>query len=425
MSALIGGGLLQLILGRVQGLEGRLHVGLFGQGLATKNAAGKQADAGNKGYTSRFQDSRAPIVDWLAGGSTSSPRFPRTSRPWSKEACVRKLFNWKVRLFLWGGFAMALALFLVYCLWLPGRSYRGDLPAADEQTRQLAQSIEASVRKLAEEIGERHHHTYRSQKGGPAELEEAADWIEAQFKAAGLPVERQEYEAGSPPEKFANLIATRGTSQEVVVVGAHYDSIPPTPGADDNASGTAILLELARRFQAGKRAVRFVAFTNEEPYYFKTEQMGSLVYARACRQRGDKILAMLSLETLGYYKDEPGSQKYPFPLGLLYPSQGNFVGFVSNLPSRWLTHRALSTFRQTTPFPSEGACLPEVIPGVSWSDHWSFGQVGYPAVMVTDTAPFRNPHYHQTTDKPETLDYERMARVTLGLLKVLEDLANR
>ena len=159
------------------------------------------------------------------------------------------------------------------------------------------------------------------------------------------------------------------------------------------------------------------------PLSLGLETMGSLVYAKQCRADQDNIVAMLSLETLGYYKDAPGSQKYPFPLGMLYPDRGDFVGFVSNLPSRGLTHRAISTFRQTTSFPSEGACLPEFIPGISWSDHWSFAQVGYPSVMVTDTAPFRNPNYHQSTDTADTLDYERMARVTLGLRKVLEDLA--
>jgi len=333
-----------------------------------------------------------------------------------------KLRN-KFRLVFWGCLLLSTGAFLYYGLVLPGRSFRGSLPPADAQTQELAHSLRATVVKLSQDIGERHHHTYKAQRGGPAELERAADWIEGQFQTAGYPVERQAFSGDPSEEKFHNLVASLGTSKEVVVVGAHYDSIPPTPGADDNASGVAILLELARLFKGGARTVRFVAFTNEEPYHFKTETMGSLVYAKKCRADGDNIVAMLSLETLGYYKDAPGSQKYPFPLGLLYPDRGDFVGFVSNMPSRGLTHRAISTFRQTTSFPSEGACLPEFIPGVSWSDHWSFAQVGYPSVMVTDTAPFRNPNYHQSTDTADTLDYERMARVTLGLRKVLEDLA--
>lgn len=133
---------------------------------------------------------------------------------------------------------------------------------------------------------------------------------------------------------------------------------------------------------------------------------------------------MLSLESLGYYSDQPGSQKYPFPIGLLYPSTGNFVGFASNLSSRALLHRSIKTFRAHAKFPSQGAALPEGIPGVGWSDHWAFWQVGYPAIMITDTAIFRNPNYHKATDTPNTLDYNRLARVTEGIEAIIRDLAS-
>lgn len=338
---------------------------------------------------------------------------------------MKTLLPPKRRLAVWALLLLLLLGFVAYCAMMPGRSFEGPLPPADDETRQLAGSIEGTVRHLSEKIGERHHHTYRSQKNGTGELEDAADWLEQQFKAAGYPVERQGYTAGNPPEKFCNLVAERKGGPDIVVVGAHYDSIPPTPGADDNASGVAILLELARSLKETRHTVRFVAFTNEEPYYFQTEEMGSLVYARKCRAANDPIVAMLSLETLGYYKDQPGSQKYPFPLGLAYPSTGNFVGFVGNLPSRGLTHRVIESFRRQAQFPSQGAALPSSIPGVGWSDHWAFWQAGYPAVMVTDTAPFRNPNYHQTTDKADTLDFDRMARVTIGLRKVLNELVNK
>ncbi|MFN8609015.1 MAG: M28 family peptidase [Vulcanimicrobiota bacterium] len=330
----------------------------------------------------------------------------------------------KLRLLFWCLLSALCFASFVYCLVLPGRSWSGGLPPAEAG---LAHSLRAKVEFMTREIGERNHYTYEAQKSGrPAQLEMAANWIEGELKDCDCSVIRDAYEISPQEPKFCNVVATRAGSaspSEIVVIGAHYDSIPGTPGADDNASGVAILLELARLYQGGARTVRFVAFTNEEPHYFQTEQMGSLVYARACRQANDNIVAMLSLETLGYYRTEPGTQKYPFPLGLLYPDTGDFVGFVSNLPSRSLNHRVISTFRRTTRFPSQGACLPELIPGVSWSDHWSFGQVGYPSVMVTDTAPFRNPNYHQATDTSDTLDYERMARVTLGLKSVLEDLA--
>ena len=336
---------------------------------------------------------------------------------------MKKRFPLKLRLAIWGFLLVGVLAFLSWCLIMPGQSFRGPLPPLDKETEQLAKDLEGRVRFLSQQVGERHRHTFKAQRGGPAELEQAGDWVEKELAAAGLTIERQAYTGKDPNDKFCNIQAERKGNSEIVVVGAHYDSIPLTPGADDNASGVAILIELAKRLQPCARTVRFVAFTNEEPYYFQTEEMGSLVYARRCRERKENIAAMISLETLGYYKDEPGSQKYPFPLGLLYPSTGNFVGFVGNPTSRWLAHQCIGTFRKDTPFPSEGACLPEQIPGVGWSDHWSFWQVGYPAVMVTDTAPFRNPNYHQTTDLPDTLDYQRMARVTLGLHKVLQSLA--
>jgi Zn-dependent M28 family amino/carboxypeptidase len=174
---------------------------------------------------------------------------------------------------------------------------------------------------------------------------------------------------------------------------------------------------------APEKTVRFVAFANEEPPFFQNEGMGSLAYARHCRERGDRVEAMLSLETIGYYSDEPGTQRYPPPLGWFYPDTGNFVGFVGNTASGALVRRALSAFRRAAQFPSEGAALPAALEGVGWSDHWSFWQVGYPAIMVTDTAPFRYPHYHRPADTPEKLDYERMSRVATGLVAVVRSLA--
>jgi Zn-dependent M28 family amino/carboxypeptidase len=197
------------------------------------------------------------------------------------------------------------------------------------------------------------------------------------------------------------------------------------PGANDNGSGVAAMLALARRF-AGKPAqhtLRFVAFVNEEPPYFLTGQMGSFVYAGRCKAHGDRISAMISLETIGYFSDAPHSQTYPAPgLGVFYPSIGNFIGFVSNVPSRHLLRRAIALFRKHANIPSEGAALPAFIPGVSWSDQWSFWQHGYPGIMITDTAPFRYPHYHSATDTPDKLDYDRFALVVSGMEKVIEEL---
>ncbi len=219
----------------------------------------------------------------------------------------------------------------------------------------------------------------------------------------------------------------KGTSRagEVVVVGAHYDSFYGLNGADDNGSGVAGVIALARRLACcpQPRTIRFVLFVNEEPPAFWTPDMGSWVYAKGCRAAGDTIVGMLSLESIGCYSDQPGSQHYPPPLGAFFPDTGDFIAFVGNTSSRSLVHECIGTFRGTTPFPSEGAALPGLLPGVGWSDHWSFWKEGYPALMVTATAPYRNERYHTPADRPDTLDYERTARVVEGLEKVVRELA--
>ncbi len=212
------------------------------------------------------------------------------------------------------------------------------------------------------------------------------------------------------------------------MVGAHYDSVIGSPGANDNGSGVAALLALARRL-AGRqypRTLRFVAFVNEEPPMFQAAgEMGSHIYASRCRANGDRIEAMLSLETIGYYSNAPRSQRYPLlGLGLLYPTIGNFIGFVGNVSSRALVRQAIGQFRQYAQVPAQGAAMPSVIPGVGWSDQWAFWQFGYPGIMITDTAPFRYPHYHAASDTPDKLDYDTMARVVQGLEKVIEHLAS-
>ncbi|CAG1022576.1 partial Bacterial leucyl aminopeptidase, partial [Methylococcales bacterium] len=212
---------------------------------------------------------------------------------------------------------------------------------------------------------------------------------------------------------------------EIVVIGGHYDSLEDTPGANDNASGTAAVLALARAF-AGKQTLRtlhFVTFVNEEPPYFQSKDMGSWVYVKRCRQRNENIVAMLSLETIGYYSDAKGSQHYPLsPLGLMYPTTGNFIAFVGNIKSRKLVQDAVGLFRRDAELPSEAAVLPEMLVGVGWSDQWSFWQEGYPGIMVTDTAPFRYPYYHTQEDTPDKIDYDRLAYVVNALKKVVAGL---
>ena len=301
---------------------------------------------------------------------------------------------------------------------MPGRSLSAVPPPLTSEELTLRDELRRDVQEIAGEIGERNIEHYK-------ELAAAADFIERSFSEAGLHPRRDEYDvAGRQCENIEAEIA--GLRPEIVVIGAHYDSVFGSPGANDNGSGVAALLALARRF-AGKssgRTLRFVAFTNEEPGHFQTEQMGSWVYAHRCQERGNRIAGMISLETIGYFSNVPGSQKYPMiGLRFLYPSVGNFIGFVGNVSSRALVRHALRTFRAHATLPSEGAALPAGVPGIGWSDHWAFWQHGYPAIMVTDTAPFRYPHYHARSDTPEKLDYESMTRVVGGLQYVISDLA--
>ena len=282
----------------------------------------------------------------------------------------------------------------------------------------LREELRADVQTLAGQIGERNiwRHT---------QLNMAADFIENSFSRVDLQPRRDSYELNG--QACHNIeVEIRGTHPQILLIGAHYDSVFGSPGANDNGSGVAALLALARRFagKSPKYTLRFVAFVNEEPPYFLTEQMGSFVYAGRCRARGDRIDAMISLETIGYFSDAPRSQTYPAPgLGVVYPKVGNFIGFVGNVHSRALLRRAIALFRKHARIPSEGAALPAFIPGVSWSDQWSFWQYGYRGIMVTDTAPFRYPHYHSVNDTPDKLDYDRFTLVVSGMEKVIAKLA--
>jgi Peptidase family M28 len=275
----------------------------------------------------------------------------------------------------------------------------------------LADELRGDVHHLAAAIGERNATT-------PEAYAEAATYIEDAFRRAGYAPRRQTF------GEFANVEAELPGGAEIVVIGAHYDSVMGSPGADDNASGVAALLAIARRMAKEKpaRTVRFVAFANEEPPFFTTEEMGSFVYAKRCHDRGERVVAMLSIEAIGYYSDEPGSQQYPAMLDAIYPNMANFIAFASNLKSRALLQRCIDVFRGHATVPAEGAALPEDVPGVGWSDQWAFWRFGYDAVMVTDTALFRNPHYHTRNDLPDTLDYERLARTTEGLVAVVRSL---
>ncbi len=301
---------------------------------------------------------------------------------------------------------------------MPNNTYTGSLPLLTDEELRFQDRIRQDLEYLAGEIGERNVQRY-------ANLCAAADFIQLSFEQAGYEVKRQSYEvAGRTCYNIEVEISGDREVNEIVIIGSHYDSVVGCPGANDNASGVAALFALARAFYDKdiSRSLRLVAFVNEEQPYFRTAKMGSMVYAKRCRRRSEEIFAMLSLETIGYYSEQPGSQRYPFPVGFFYPSTGNFVAFVSNLPSRWLVRKVVASFRRQVQFPSEGGAWPGIIPGIGWSDQWAFWRMGYPALMVTDTAPFRYPYYHTEQDTPDRIVYEHLSRVVVGLKLVVADL---
>lgn len=318
-------------------------------------------------------------------------------------------------------FWLTLAALTAWLLWymvaVPGKSHTGALkPLSAEETL-----LRDNLRRHVAAIASREHNLFK-----PAELEASARYIEQVFGGLGYAVSAQRFRVDAAEVRNIEAEVPGGArAGEIIVVGAHYDSVIGAVGANDNGSGVAAVLELARLFRDAKlaRTLRFVAFVNEEPPFDRTEVMGSRVYARRAKERGENVVAMFSLETIGYYSERPGSQHYPFPLSFFYPATGNFIAFVSNLTSRALLHEVVASFRRHAEFPSEAVAAPAFIPGVDWSDHRSFWEKGYPALMVTDTAPYRYPWYHTAQDTPDKVDYERLARVVTGLHLMLRELA--
>jgi Zn-dependent M28 family amino/carboxypeptidase len=285
--------------------------------------------------------------------------------------------------------------------------------------QELENRLRGHVLKLAGEIGQRNVYH-------PDALDASAAYIESAWVGMGYEVNRQTYLArGVESANLEIVLPGQAQSGQTLVVGAHYDTVDGSPGADDNASAVAALIEIARTLKGSAldRTLRLVAFVNEEPPFFFLGKMGSKIYAQAARRRGDDIRMMISLEMLGYYRDEPGSQSYPPLFRYFYPDRGNFIAFVSNFRSRREMSLAAQAFRQHSDFPLETTATFSWIPGVAWSDHMSFWHQGYRAFMCTDTAFFRNPHYHSANDTPDKLDYPRLARVTEGLAAMCIDLA--
>ena len=291
--------------------------------------------------------------------------------------------------------------------WKPLAKFNKKLTDAEIETSERLEDI---VCRLAEDIGIRNYQHYKN-------LEKSALFITEAFENMGYAVEIMSYEVNG--QIFKNIIAetsNKNFSMDTIIIGAHYDSCF-NPGADDNATGIAGLIELARLFKDVKlnHNLRFVAFVNEEPPFFQTKSMGSFVYTNRIQSSGEKVKVAVVLEMLGYYSENYFSQKYLPLIGPFYPNKANFVAIVGNFKSRKIAHNLYKAFKDSKRFPVERIILPETIPGISYSDHWSFWRVGIPAVMITDTAYLRNSNYHEKTDLPNTLNFGKMAKVIFGL----------
>jgi Zn-dependent M28 family amino/carboxypeptidase len=256
-------------------------------------------------------------------------------------------------------------------------------------------------------------------------LNRVANYISESLTTSGGRVTEQLFEVHGT--EYKNIVAEFGPQgKEIIVVGAHYDVEGEKPGADDNASGVAGLLEIARLLGEVqlKTKVALVAFTLEEPPFFGSDEMGSAVYAKSLVETGAAVKLMIALEMIGYFSEEKGTQGYPMPLlRLYYPSTGNFIAVVDQLVSTQ-AQRMKASMAQVIDLPVYSINAPSFIPGVDFSDHSNFWRYGYPAVMITDTAFYRNRAYHTKDDRAERLNYEKMAQVVYGVFDYVVKLSN-
>lgn len=278
--------------------------------------------------------------------------------------------------------------------------------------------LEAHVRKLSIELGPRDADHLEN-------LDRVAAYIKDEFSQTTAHVSEQAYSV--PGKTYRNVVARFGPeSAERIIIGAHYDTAGPLPGADDNASGVAGLIELARLLGRQQPPIRveLVAFSLEEPPYFRTTGMGSSVHAESLRNQNVQVRAMISLEMIGCYSDAPNSQL--FPVGVLsafYPSRGNFIAVVGRLSDALLVRKTKSAMRNAAPLPVYSINAPRFVPGVDFSDQLNYWDAGYSALMITDTAFYRNRNYHTAQDTAEKLDYKRMAMGVEGVYAAVNELA--
>lgn len=304
-------------------------------------------------------------------------------------------------------------LLMAVAVWLLTEPFvrASDAATKDASDPQRVARLEATVRALSERYVPRDHRHVDN-------LDAVARYISDELQQTGATVSEQTWQANG--RTYRNVIARYGgDGTERVIVGAHYDACgEENPGADDNASGVAGLLELARLFakKPPMLPVELVAWSLEEPPYFRTAKMGSAVHARSLATSGIRVRAMISLEMIGYFSDAEDSQGFPVSaLKLLYPTKGNYISVVGKLGQSGLVRRIKSAMRGASSLPVYSISAPRLIPGIDFSDHQNYWDEGWPAVMITDTAFYRNQNYHTENDKADTLNYQKMAQVIDGV----------
>lgn len=326
------------------------------------------------------------------------------------------------------GCVVALALLAVmagaaawYSLALPGRSHTGALAPVTGEEREIAVRLRRHVVAIASVPHNVAHY---------AALEQSSRYIEQTMEGLGYEIDRHVFSTEGQPVRNIEVMRKSGSAgAPSLVIGAHYDSFRDSPGANDNGTGVAAVLELARllkEWQPHGLDVRLVLFVNEEPPYYRTGDMGSWRYAKRLSEQGVPIYGMISLETLGAFYDQADTQHYPPPFGLVFPTTANFIAMVGMPGSRTFLHKVVGSFRSHTAFPTIGGVASDaLVPGIGWSDHWSFAEFNSPAIMITDTALFRYRHYHRPSDTPDKVDYDKLARITKGIERVVRSLASK
>jgi Zn-dependent M28 family amino/carboxypeptidase len=278
---------------------------------------------------------------------------------------------------------------------------------------EIKEGMESDIEYL-QSLGPRNSENDESYK----QLRQCEEWIKQKWESQGYAVKKQTFSYKG--KEYSNLeieIKGRTLPAEIIIISAQYDTLPDSPGANNNGSGIAILFQLSQllRKHTPDRTLRLLNFVNEEDPLFGTEMMGSYQYAKRSHQLREDIKVMLSMDALGIYKDEPGSQRLPFPFSLFYPDRGNFLAFIGNLYSRKYVKETTKGFKKGSSFPIQAGVAPEWAKGAAWSDHSSFWKFGYPGIMVTDTGGFRSPSHTTKEDTMEKLNFDAMSRIAIGM----------